>query len=1171
MRRPSWKTLLAAAILSACGDSITDPPPSLASITVTLSATTLSVGQTAQASATLKDASGNGFVVQGDTVRWGSSNLAVATVSSRGLVTATGAGTATITASVAGKSGGATLTVSSTPPPPPAPVASITVALGQASIVPGQTALATATLKDAANNTLSGRVVTWSSSPVSIATVSATGVITGQTPGSAIVTATSEGISGTATIIVSPPPPPPVTSVTITIADSVLATNAQTSVTVVLRDGNGTLVTDRTAALSSSNTGVATVFSSGAVTGAGPGTAVITAAIDGKSASVGVRVFTVAIGTPAQLTLTTPPSASAQSGATFTQQPVIQVRDGAGNIVGQAGIVVTVSIGSGGGTLGGTTAATSNASGVATFTNLSITGTVGARTLFFSAPGLTAANSGTVTITPSAPTQLAILTQPSTSAPSGSAFLQQPVVQLRDASGNAVSQGGVTVTAAIASGSGTLGGTATATTNASGAASFTSLSITGAGTHTLQFTSPGLAAATSSSIGIGAAAATQLAITIQPSSTASSGVAFAQQPAVQLRDASNNPVSQAGVVVTANLASGSGALSGTQTATTNASGVATFTNLSITGSGAYTLSFVAPGLSSVASSSVTITAAAPNQLTITTQPSASAQSGVPFTQPPVIQLRDGSGNAVSTSGVVVTAAIASGGGTLGGTTTATTNASGVAAFTSLSITGTVGTRTLRFTAPSVTAVTSGNISITAGSATKLAVTTQPSTSAQSGVAFAQPPVLQLQDASSNAVSQSGVVVTAAIATGSGTLGGTTTATTNASGVATFSGLNITGSGSHTLTFTAAGVTAATSGTIAITGVPTNLFISTAPPSTATTNVAFAPQPAIQLRDASNAAVSQSGVVVTAAVASGTGALIGTTTATTSASGLATFTTLGINGTGAHTLNFTSPSLTTATSGTITVSAAAAGCSNEPAGYTRIQDQPWNVAPQKATGLTSMGWFNDDALDDFKLTIQSDPTAPFSPSNVIRGEFNAGDLGGSAPFSVRRPFGSGELFPKLYLCMYMMHDANFDNVNVTNAGSKFFWPAGDAPGSFGSDTYTSHDGAQMDFALFQQNRVNRQMGQNIGPAGKATMFPRRGQWVLYEMLFVMNTASGTANGEFHVWIDGVKTHQYTNVDYTITAARAWQSLRWEPTYGGGTKPVPKDQYQFIDHLRMSGAP
>jgi hypothetical protein len=181
----------------------------------------------------------------------------------------------------------------------------------------------------------------------------------------------------------------------------------------------------------------------------------------------------------------------------------------------------------------------------------------------------------------------------------------------------------------------------------------------------------------------------------------------------------------------------------------------------------------------------------------------------------VIQLQDANSNAVSQSGVVVTAAIASGGGTLSGTTTATTNASGVATFTNLTITGS-GAQTLQFTAPNLTAVTSATITVTLPPvATKLAITTQPSATATSGSPLGQQPMLQLQDINSSPVSQSGVVVTATIASGGGTLSGTTTATTNANGTATFSTLAITGSGAQTLVFTAPNLTSVTSAAITV--------------------------------------------------------------------------------------------------------------------------------------------------------------------------------------------------------------------------------------------------------------------------------------------------------------------------------------------------------------------
>src|SRR5258708_17757977 len=90
-------------------------------------------------------------------------------------------------------------------------------------------------------------------------------------------------------------------------------------------------------------------------------------------------------------------------------------------------------------------------------------------------------------------------------------------------------------------------------------------------------------------------------------------------------------------------------------------------------------------------------------------------------------------------------------------------------------------------------------SLSAGAASELTVTTQPSTTAQSGVAFAQQPVLQLRDGAGNAVSQAGVSVTATIATGTGTLGGTATVATTASGAASFADLSISvAAGSYTV-------------------------------------------------------------------------------------------------------------------------------------------------------------------------------------------------------------------------------------------------------------------------------------------------------------------------------------------------------------------------------------
>jgi hypothetical protein len=200
--------------------------------------------------------------------------------------------------------------------------------------------------------------------------------------------------------------------------------------------------------------------------------------------------------------MATQPSASAQSGQTFATQPSVRLLTAGDNPVSQAGVTVTVSIGTGtGGTLLGTASAITNASGVALFTNLGISGTVGAYTLAFSSSGLTGVSSAAINLSAGAAAKLIITTQPSSPVSSGAPLSPQPVVQVADAQNNPVSSAGLVVTA-TASASGTLGGTLTASTNASGAAAFSGLTVSGVtgDVFTITFSATGVSAAVTGSL-----------------------------------------------------------------------------------------------------------------------------------------------------------------------------------------------------------------------------------------------------------------------------------------------------------------------------------------------------------------------------------------------------------------------------------------------------------------------------------------------------------------------------------------------------------------------------------------------------------------------------------------------------------------------------------------------
>jgi hypothetical protein len=96
---------------------------------------------------------------------------------------------------------------------------------------------------------------------------------------------------------------------------------------------------------------------------------------------------------------------------------------------------------------------------------------------------------------------IVITTNPPVAALSAEVFdpAVQPVVQVRDDAGNPVSS--IQVTASLASGSGTLEGTTSATTDGTGTAKFGDLGIRGEGDHTIEFTA-GSESVTSSPVDI---------------------------------------------------------------------------------------------------------------------------------------------------------------------------------------------------------------------------------------------------------------------------------------------------------------------------------------------------------------------------------------------------------------------------------------------------------------------------------------------------------------------------------------------------------------------------------------------------------------------------------------------------------------------------------------------
>jgi hypothetical protein len=180
---------------------------------------------------------------------------------------------------------------SPTPPasPPPAPVATVQfVGAAPGPLVVGTSAQLQARTLDASGGVLNGRTVTWTSATPAVATVSGTGLVTAVAPGETQVTATSEGRSAQLAITVIPPP---VASVEVTPGAVELEAGATATLTAVLRDAAGNVLTGRQITWASSATGVATVDAAGVLTAVAPGAAIITASSEDRTGGANVEVF----------------------------------------------------------------------------------------------------------------------------------------------------------------------------------------------------------------------------------------------------------------------------------------------------------------------------------------------------------------------------------------------------------------------------------------------------------------------------------------------------------------------------------------------------------------------------------------------------------------------------------------------------------------------------------------------------------------------------------------------------------------------------------------------------------------------------------------------------------------------------------------------------------------
>jgi uncharacterized protein YjdB len=261
------------------------PPVSQVVLTPSNPVQVVRIGQNFQFSARCVDI--NGAVVTGKTIAWNSNNPSVATVSGTGLVSALAVGSATVTAECDGKTGQVGIQVTLVP------VTSVTISPTSLTMFVGQLQQLTVTAKDSAGNVLplQNRSVNWSSDNLPVVGMTASGVATSFSAGTAHVTVTVDNTtSAPITVTVQNVPVATVQVIPNPAPDIKIGTPVQFS--VILRDANGNQLVGRTVTWRSLDSSIATVSVNGLVSGvAAGGPITIEATCEGVIGTVPVKVI----------------------------------------------------------------------------------------------------------------------------------------------------------------------------------------------------------------------------------------------------------------------------------------------------------------------------------------------------------------------------------------------------------------------------------------------------------------------------------------------------------------------------------------------------------------------------------------------------------------------------------------------------------------------------------------------------------------------------------------------------------------------------------------------------------------------------------------------------------------------------------------------------------------
>jgi hypothetical protein len=244
--------------------------------------------------------------------------------------------------------------------------------------------------------------------------------------------------------------------------------------------------------------------------------------------------------------------------------------------------------------------------------------------------------------------------------------------------------------------------------------------------------------------------------------------------------------------------------------------------------------------------------------------------------------------------------------------------------------------------------------------------------------------------------------------------------------------------------------------------------------------------------------------------------------------------------------------------------------NEPPGLTAVTDRAFDTKAASGTDrIGSEGW---DPLESRypNFTVLIDGTATFSPQKVGQVLYPAGFAGGAAPSTAQIAFNNSLGYKTFYHRFAVKVSANWQAHSTGTNKVYHMWIGDPANGITNTNrTFYSFEGAGSGPMFFQYRLQGTpdpraRLIANTGANSEIV----RDRWYVIEVLVTLNTPN-QADGKVQVWLNGVMTHNYSDVKYSLGGTLTFSEIQWSPTWGGGGDVVTNNMYMYMDHCYGAG--